>query len=129
MIATLTLLLSIAALCQFFFSYIRALLVAGAQQAISPSVLEACMLESANVTGADFHRLMLRAQLYSKGEGENSAVLAVRVYFSLVSLLRLAFGPLAPPLAHWFAQEQAACSRFALAGLNRRVLLRRCAAS
>ncbi len=123
MIAALILLLSVAALAQFFLSYVRSLLLASAQQAIAPSVLEACMLESADVQGRDFHGLMLRAQLYSKVDAEGSAVLAVRVYFSLVGLLSLALGPLAPALRRWLAQEQAACSRFALAALNRRVLI------
>jgi len=123
MIAALILLVSIAALAQFFLSYIRALLLAGAQQAISPVVLEACSLEGVDVTGADFHRLMLRAQLYSNQQSEGSAVLAVRVYFSMVGLLRLAFGPLIPAVRGWSNQQQAACAKFALAALNRRVLL------
>ena len=123
MIASLILLLSIAALAQFFLSYIRALLLASVQQAISPVVLEACSLEGTEVIGADFHHLMLRAQLYSNREGEGSAALAVRVYYSVVSLLRQAFGPLIPVLRQWAAQEQAACARFALAALSRRAMM------
>ena len=122
MIAILILLVSVAALVQFFLSYVRSLLLASAQQTISPLVLAACSLDSPDVTAGDFHRLRLRAQLCTNRDGDGSALLAVRVYFNITALLRLACGPLVPQVAHWSELQQAACARFALAALDRRLI-------
>ena len=124
MIPILIFLASVAALAQFFLSYVRAILLAGAQQCIAPQLLETCSLDSSEVTAADFHRLMLRVYLLPDRRGEGTALFAVRIYFLMVGLLRLAFGPLVPVVRNWSAGQQAACARFALASLDRRLITR-----
>ena len=122
MIAVLVLLISMGMLVQFLASYVRSLLLAGAQQDISPLILETCHLASEEVAAADFHRLMLRVRLCPAREGDGGALFVIRMYYRLVGLFRVAFGPLVPLAKQWSAVQQAACARFALASLNRRLI-------
>ena len=122
MIAVLVLLISVVMLAQFFASYVRSLLLAGAQQDISPLILETCHLTSEAVAAADFHRLMLRVSLCPSRGDDSGGLFAICMYYRLVGLFRMAFGPLVPLAKQWSAGQQAACARFALASLNRRLI-------
>lgn len=122
MIAAFILLISIGMLGQFFASYVRSLLLSGAEQDISPLVLETCHLASEEVTAADFHRLMLRVDVCPSHAGDSGALRVIAIYYRMVGVLRFLFAPLAPMVQRWSARQQAACARFALASLNRRLL-------
>lgn len=121
MIAALILVVSFAALFQFFVSYCRSLIAASSKEILSPDVLEVTGLSGPPLPGDDFRRLVQLAQLCPEPEKGSANLRAVRAYYRLVSLLCGSVKSLIPAVAAWAEIERQGCSYFAAVVLDRRI--------
>jgi len=122
MIAALILVISLAALFQFFVSYCRSLIAACNTAELSPEVQEVAGLQGQLVPADEFERLLQFVHLCPAAEHDRNGLRAVSAYFRLMSWLRALVQPLAPRLAAWAEAERAGCGYFAAVALDRRIM-------
>ncbi len=120
MIAALILVLSAAALIQFFVSYCRSLLVVYSKVELSPKARELAGIGSQGARGDQFVPVIRLVELCPDPRDDRLETHAVRIYYGLVNLLRAA-SSLAPAMAIWAERERAACAYFAAVALDRRL--------
>lgn len=121
MIAALILVISVAALLQFFVSYCRSLIAAYSHVELSEEAREVTGIQNRRVRGDDFRRLLQLVGLCPEPGDDKLEIPAVRAYYNLLSLVRVAIGWLAPTVAQWAEQEREGCSYFAAVELDRRI--------
>jgi hypothetical protein len=121
MIAALILLVSVAALLQFFVSYCRSVIAACSKKELSEQAREVTGIENRLVRGDEFHRLVQLVHLCPEPGDDQNEIRAVRGYFGLLSLLRVVFNNLAPAVTKWAERERAGCAYFAAVALDRRI--------
>jgi len=121
MIASLILVVSIAALLQFFISYCRAILAAYRKVEISAETREVTGIENAHVDGSEFQRLLQLVRLCPEAGDDGLEIRAVRTYYAILNAVRMFFRPVAPAVGSWVEQERASCAYFAAVALDRRI--------
>lgn len=121
MMAALFLVISVAAFLQFFIAYCRSLIAAYKQVDLSEDAREVTGIEDHLVRGDDFRRLFQLVRLCPEPGDDRFEIGAVRLYYSMLNMLRAIFGSLAPHVANWTEQERAGCAYFAAVALDRRI--------
>jgi len=121
MIAALILVVSVAALLQFFVSYCRSVIAAYSKQGLSEHGREVAGIENRNVRSEDFHRLVQLVGLCPGPGDDRNDIRAVRAYYGLLRLVASMFRNLAPPAAFWAERERQGCAYFAAVALDRRI--------
>ena len=124
MMAALILVLSVAALLQFFISYCRSLIAASAKQPLSAEVQDVTGIKS-TATGDQFARVIQLLQLCPDRPEDRNGVQAVGAYFSLLGLLRATIARVAPTILAWTEAERGQCAYFAAVTLDRRIAFSR----
>ena len=120
MMAALILVLSLAALLQFFVSYCRSLIAASSKEILSPDVQDVSGLRK-GTSGEDFARVIQLLHLCPERREDRSGVQAIGTYFSILGFLRSTIGQLAPSLLVWTERERGQCTYFAAVALDRRI--------
>lgn len=124
MMAGLILVLSLAALLQFFVSYCRSLIAASAKQTLSAEVQDVTGIKSV-ATGEDYDRVVQLLQLCPDRPEDRNGVQAVGAYFSLLGLVRSTIARLMPSVQAWTDSERGQCAYFAAVTLDRRIAFSR----
>jgi len=124
MIAAAILVLSLAALLQFFISYCRSLVAAAAIQPLSAETREVAGLSN-SARSEDFARLLQLLELCPERPHDRNEIRAVRNYFRLLSALRWSLARLLPSLRPWMEAQRAQCAYFAAVTLDRRIAFSR----
>lgn len=124
MMAGLILVLSLAALLQFFVSYCRSLIAASAKQALSAEVQDVTGIKSV-ATGEDYDRVVQLLQLCPDRPEDRNGVQAVGAYFSLLGLVRSTIARFMPTVQAWADSERGQCAYFAAVTLDRRIAFSR----
>ncbi len=121
MIAALILVISVAALLQFFVSYCRSVIASSSRKNLSEHAREVTGIENHIVRGDEFERLVQLVRICPEPGDDGRELRAVRSYFGLLSLMRAAFGRLAPDVANWAEREREGCAYFAAVALDHRI--------
>jgi hypothetical protein len=121
MIAALIVVISLAALLQFFISYCRSFLAAYSKVELSEQVREITGIETQPVTGEEFKRLLQLVHLCPERGDDRAEIRLVGVYYGLLSLVRALLGSLSSGIAGWAERERQGCSYFAAVALDRRI--------
>ena len=124
MMAVFILVLSVAALLQFFVSYCRSLLAASMKHVLSGEVQDVTGISSAAL-GEDFPRVVQLLQLCPDRPEDRSGMKAVGAYFSLLGFLRSTITRFVPSWLTWTEAERAQCTYFAAVTLDRRIAFSR----
>jgi hypothetical protein len=125
MIAALIVVISLAALLQFFISYCRSLLAAYGKLELSEQVRDLTGLEEPSVTGEEFKRVLQLVRLCPDSGEDGLEIRLVGTYYALLNLLRSMIGRLSPAIIGWADQERQSCSYFAAVALDRRIMYSR----
>ena len=125
MIPALIFVVSVAALLQFFISYCRSLIAAYNKVELSEQAHEVTGIDDHIVRGDDFGRLLQLVWLCPDPGDDAREILAVRVYYRLVGILRATLRSLAPGIAGWAERERENCAYFAAVALDRRIAYNR----
>ncbi len=121
MIAALILVISLAALLQFFVSYCRSAIAACSKKELSEQAREVTGIQDHGVAGEEFQRLVQLVGLCPEPGDDRFEIRAVRKYYRLLSLVRALMRRLAPSVASWAERERAGCAYFAAVALDRRI--------
>ena len=121
MIAALILMVSLAALLQFFISYCRSAIAACGKKELSEQAREVTGIQDHAVTGEEFLRLDQLLGLCPEPGGDRFETRAVRNYYHLLNFLRALMRGLAPTVALWADRERAGCAYYAAVALDRRI--------
>ena len=125
MIAALIVVISLAALLQFFISYCRSLLAAYGKVELSEQVRDITGLEEPSVTGEEFKRVLQLVRLCPDSGEDGLEIRLVGTYYALLNLLRSMIGRLSPAIIGWADHERQSCSYFAAVALDRRIMYSR----
>jgi len=125
MIAALILVISLAALLQFFVFYCRSLLAASSRVDLSHEARELTGIRHRTALAEEFPRLMLLVGLCLERGEDRFEVRAVRGYYRLLSLLRATLRRIVPSVAEWTESERKGCAYFAAVALDRRIAYNR----
>ena len=125
MIAALILVISVAALLQFFVSYCRSLVASCSGVDLSEDARELTGIRHRAVLAQEFPRLILLVGLCPERSDDRFDVRAVRWYYRLLSLFRAVLRSPAPSVAEWAESERNACAYFAAVALDRRIAYNR----
>ncbi len=121
MIAALILVISLAALLQFFVSYCRSAIATCSKKELSEQAREVTGIQDHGVAGEEFQRLVQLVGLCPEPGDDRFEIRAVRNYYRLLSLVRALMRRLAPGVASWAERERAGCAYFAAVALDRRI--------
>jgi hypothetical protein len=124
MMPAIILVVSLAALLQFFVSYCRSLIAASAKQPLSAEVQDVAGISRA-ASGEDFLRVVQLLQLCPVRSQDRGEIRAIDAYFRLLNFLRSTLGKIAPSLLSWTEVERAQCAYFAAIALERRIAFNR----
>jgi hypothetical protein len=124
MMAALILVLSVAALLQFFVSYCRSLIAASRKQPLSEEVRDVTGIKN-TALGDDFARVVQLLHLCPDRPEDRGGIQAIATYFGLLNFLRSTFARLMPSLRAWTDLERAQCAYFAAVALDRRIAFSR----
>jgi len=125
MIAALIFGVSFTALLQFFVSYCRSILSASRGRELSQQTRELTGIAGGGVNGEEFRRLMQLVLLCPEHGDDAQAMTAVRIYYSILGILRDLAGRASKGLSSWLALEQGSCAYFAAVALDRRIAFSR----
>jgi hypothetical protein len=120
MMAALILMISVAAMLQFFVSYCRSLIAASARRTLSVDVQDVVGFQQ-TASGDDYQRVMQYLYLCPERREDRSGIQAVDAYFRLLSAVESTLGKLVPALKSWTASERSMCAYFAAVALDRRI--------
>lgn len=118
------LVVSLAALLQFFLSYCRSLIAASVKQSLSPEVRDVTGIARA-ASGKDFERVIQLLRLCPAHPHDRSEIRAIGTYFRLLGFACASFGKLIPSLESWAETERGQCAYFAAVALERRIAFSR----
>lgn len=122
MIATLILVLSVAALVQFGVLQWRSMWIAVSEQPLSASLQTATGIAPAAIGAGDFELLARTSeQLCPSVHDRNVWLREVRVYYRMMRAVENLSSARVPSLANWAKAELVACSRYAGAVLDQRL--------
>lgn len=121
MIPALMLTFSCAALGQFFMSYCRSLLITYSQVELSAATRELIGIQSTEISGAQFHRLLGLVRLAPNPGDDKWELRVVSTYYRTVRLAGLLAKPLGSVSRKWVEHQSSLCAYFAAATLDRRV--------
>jgi hypothetical protein len=124
MMAALILVLSLAALLQFFVSYCQSLIAASAKHPLSPEVQDVAGISS-RASGEDFARVVQLLQLCPERREDRSGLQAIGAYYKMLSFLRATLARVVPSLLAWTDKERGQCTYFAAVTLDRRIAFSR----
>ena len=124
MMAALILVLSMAALLQFFVSYCRSLIAATSKQVLSAEVQDVTGIKVA-ATGDDYDRVVQLLQLCPDRPEDRNGIQAVGAYFSLLGFVRATLARVIPAVQAWTEAERGQCAYFAAVTLDRRIAFSR----
>ncbi len=125
MIAALIFVVSAAALLQFFISYTRSLIASSRKVELSDQVREVTGIDGHPVQAGEFGRLLQLVELCPEPGDDGLGIRAVRTYYSLLNLVRLAADSLWPRLTSWLQRERESCAYFAAVSLDHRIAFNR----
>lgn len=125
MIAALIVVISLAALLQFFISYCRSVIAAYSKVELSEQVREIAGIEARPVGGEEFRRLLQFVRLCPDRGDDRVEIRLVGVYYALLDMVRAMIGWFSPGVAGWAEQERQSCSYFAAVALDRRIMYSR----
>ncbi len=120
-IAALILAVSTVALLQFFISYCRSVIAASAARPLSAQIWEVTGIQTRELRGEEFIRLLQLLSLCPDSGTDSRAVGAVRTYFRMVSLARATLSGVIPGIVAWTDAELSGCARFAAVVLDDRI--------
>ena len=129
MIAALIFVVSFAALGQFGFIYMRAVLVSVASQPLSSEVQEAAGVAGRALCADDFSRLLNLHAICPQFTGETGGLKKVSAYYRAVDMLSRLGGKNVPAFSQWAQQELATCARYAAVVLDQRMAMNNAAAA
>ena len=112
---------SCAALGQFFMSYCRSLLVAYSQVELSAATRELIGIQSPEIAGAQFHRMLGLIRLAPNPANDKWELRAVSAYYRGVRLAGFLAKPLGSVARKWVEHQSSLCAYFAAAALDRRI--------
>lgn len=121
MIAALILVISLAALLQFFISYCRSIIAAYRKVELSEQAREVAGISVDRVDGEEFQRLLQLVRLCPEPGDDTFEIRAVRAYYTFLNFLRALFRPVAPGVNSWLDEERSGCAYFAAVALDRRI--------
>jgi hypothetical protein len=121
MIAALMLMFSFSALAKFFMSYCRSLPATYAQRELSTTTREIIGIQSAEVTGAQFRRVLGLARTAPSPGDDNWDLRVIPFYNRVVRLAGLVSSPLSSVARGWVEKQSSLCAYFAAAALDRRL--------
>lgn len=121
MIAASILILSVAALGQFYMAYCRSLLAAYSKVELSAHVREVAKIQSELADPAEFHRLMVLVRVAPDPGDDAMEIRAIGTYHGLVRLAGKLTARLPGRIANWIDQELKTCTYFAAVTLDRRL--------
>ena len=121
MIAALILVISVAALLQFFVSYCRAVIAAYSKVELSPQARDVTGIHSHTAQSEEFGRLAQLVQLCPEPGDDKFEIRAIGGYYRLLTFLRAAARELAPAVVSWAERERQGCAYFAAVALDRRI--------
>lgn len=121
MIPGLILVISVAALLQFFVSYCRSLTAAYGKQELSEEAREVTGIRGRSVSGDDFRRLLQLLWLCPEAGDDGMEIRAVRGYHGLLRVIQQVANRMLPDLANWANIERQGCAYFAAVALDRRI--------
>ncbi|GAC1668056.1 MAG: hypothetical protein NVS9B4_23910 [Candidatus Acidiferrum sp.] len=124
MIAWMILLLSVAAVLQFFVAYCRSLIAASARHVLSAEVKDVAGLAGAP-DGDDFARVVQFLRLCPEQPDDRSGVQAIGAYYRLLNFANSTLAQIVPTVGAWTARERAQCAHFAAVALDRRIAFSR----
>ncbi len=124
MMAALILVLSVAALLQFFVSYCRSLIAASRKQPLSEEVRDVTGIKTIT-SGEDFARVVQLLHLCPDRPEDRTGIQAIGAYFGLLSFLRSTLARIVPSLHAWTEMERGQCAYFAAVALDRRIAFSR----
>lgn len=115
------LMFSCAALGQFFMSYCRSILATYAQVELSAATRELIGIQSPNIAGTQFHRLLGLVRLAPNPGDDKWDLRVVSVYYRAVRLVSFLTKPLGSVARSWVEHQSSLCAYFAAATLDRRI--------
>ncbi|MGB6875958.1 MAG: hypothetical protein WBD87_07965 [Candidatus Acidiferrales bacterium] len=121
MIPAFMLMFSCAALGQFFMSYCRSILATYAQVELSATTRELIGIQSPNIAGTQFHRLLGLVRLAPNPGDDKWDLRVVSVYYRAVRLAGFLTKPLGSVARSWVEHQSSLCAYFAAATLDRRI--------
>lgn len=121
MIPALMLTFSCAALVQFFMSYCRSLLLSYAHVELSAATREIIGIDSTQVAGASFYRLLGLVRLAPNSADDKWEIRVVSLYYRIVRLAALLSKPIGSIAQNWVERQSNLCAYFAAAALDRRI--------
>jgi hypothetical protein len=121
MIPGLILVLSLAALLQFFVSYCRSVIASYSKIELSEQVREVAGIDAEPVAGDDFRRLLQLVRLCPERGDDRFEIRFVGAYYRLLSLARALLRSIAPAVVGWAERERESCAYFAAVTLDRRI--------
>ena len=121
MIAGLIFAISVLTLLQFFVSYSRSLIAASQTHELSEQACEIGGFTPKTVAGEHFWRLLQLLSLCPESGSDSVDVLAVALYFRMLSLARIVLDWTFPSAASWIEAERKGCAYVAAVVLDRRI--------
>ncbi len=125
MIAALIVVISIAALLQFFISYCRSVIAAYSKVELSEQVREVAGIAAQPVNGDEFRRLVSLVRLCPERGDDGMEIRLVGAYHGMLSTARGMLRSMVPAIAGWAERERENCSYFAAVALDRRIAFSR----
>ncbi len=120
MIPVLILVISVAALAQFFFSYCRSLVSVYSKLEISREAMEGAHLPEGEVAAEEFSRLLALVQKSGVAADDSTDLGLARLYYLLLTVGQEAFKFL-PSAYSWFYRERSCCAHMVGVALDRRI--------
>ena len=120
MIPVLILVVSLAALGQFFFSYCRSLVTVYSKLEISREALEGACLPAGDVAAEEFSRLFALVRKSGVIADDSTELRVTRLYYFLLTLGQQALRSL-PSAYSWFYRERSSCAHMVGVALDRRI--------
>lgn len=121
MIPALMLTFSCAALVQFFMSYCRSLLLTCSHAELSAATLEIIGVQSAQITGANFYRLLGLVRLAPNPADDKWDLRVISLYYQAMRVAGLLTKPIGSAAHNWIERQSNLCAYFAAAALDRRI--------
>jgi len=121
MIAALIVVISSAALLQFFVSYCRSVIAAYSKVELSEQVLDVAGITAQPVAAGDFRRLVSLVRLCPERADDGVEIRLVAAYYSFLGATRGLLRSIVPAIAGWAERERESCSYFAAVALDRRI--------
>ena len=118
MIAALICVVSLSALGQFAFIYLRALMVSVASQTLSSQIQDAAGVNGRALRGDDFAKVFNLHEICPRFVAGSGGLGRVNAYYRMVAMFS-SLGDM--KLTGWAQQELATCTRYAAVTLDQRI--------